>query len=249
MLTQPKALLAAVFFAAGPGFATPALAQAGVQPAPAGAEMSLGDRDAKVTLIEYASMSCPHCAEFHAQTLPRIKQEYIDTGKIRLVFREFPLDQPAVLGAVLARCAGAARFFPFLDVLFRSQSTWVQHPDAVGRLTQIAQLGGVPAEQFQACLADRDLANGILKTRLEAEQQYNVRSTPTFVLGDRVIEGALPYEQFKQIIDDVIAGRPAPGRAIAGAQSNISIYIAVGAAALLMALAGFFLLRRPKAAA
>ena len=106
MLTQAKALLTAAFLAATAGFSLlplPALAQQGVQPATATAEMSLGDRNAPFTLIEFASMSCPHCAEFHATTLPLIKAEYIDTGKVRLVFREYPLDQNAIYGAMLAR--------------------------------------------------------------------------------------------------------------------------------------------------
>lgn len=252
MLTQAKALLPAVFFAAAAGFglfAPPALAQQSVQPAPASVEMVLGDRNAPFTLIEYASMSCPHCAEFHVTTLPRLKEEYIDTGKIRLVFREFPLDQPAMTGAVLARCSGPARFYPFLEVLFRSQSQWLRQPDVVGALTRLGEIGGVPAAQFQACLADRELTNGILQTRLNAESEYNVRSTPTFVMGDRVIEGALPFDQFKQIIDDVIAGKPAPGRTVAGSGTNTSLLIAAGVAVLLVAFAGIVLLRRPKASA
>lgn len=253
MLTQAKAFLTAVFFAATAGFsllqAPEALAQQGAQPAPASAEMALGGRNAPLTLIEYASMSCPHCAEFHATTLQRLKEQYIDTGKVRLVFREFPLDQAAVMGAVLARCAGPARFFPFLDVLFRSQAQWVTQPDLIGALTRLGELGGVSAAQFQACLADRELTNGIVQTRLNAEREYNVRSTPTFVIADRVIEGALPYAQFKQVIDDVIAGKPAPGRTVAGTETNKSILIAVAVAGLLVAFAGIVLLRRPKATA
>lgn len=250
MLTQAKALLPAVFFAATAGFsliAPPAPAQQSVQPAPASVEMVLGDRNAPFTLIEYASMSCPHCAEFHVTTLPRLKEEFIDTGKVRLVFREFPLDQPGLTGAVLARCAGPARFYLFLDVLFRSQAQWVTQPDVAGALTRLGEIGGVPAAQFQACLADRELSTGILQTRLNAEREFNVRSTPTFVIGDRVIEGALPFAQFKQVIDDVIAGKPAPGRALAERGTDTSILIAAGVAVLLVAFAGIVLLRRPKA--
>jgi protein-disulfide isomerase len=252
MLTQAKALLTAAFLAAAAGFSLlplPALAQQGVQPTPASVEMALGDRNAPFTLIEFASMSCPHCAEFHAQTLPLLKAEYIDTGKLRLVFREFPLDQPAMMGAVLARCAGPARYFPFLEVLFRSQAQWVTQPDVIGALTRIGELGGVSAAQFQACIADRELSAGILQTRLTAEQDFGVNSTPTFSIGGRKINGALPYAQFKQIIDDVMAGKPAPDDAAAGGSGRTSLYIAVGIAALLVAFAGFVLLRRPKASA
>src|SRR5688572_4367834 len=98
-MTQSKALLGGLFLAASLAIAGPAAPQAGLQPAAATAEMSLGDRNAPVTIIEYASMTCPHCAAFHNETMPRLKSEYIDTGKVRLVFREFPLDQSAVMGA------------------------------------------------------------------------------------------------------------------------------------------------------
>jgi protein-disulfide isomerase len=255
MWTQSKALLGAVFFAAAVAFGGPSAAQQqATPPLPALPDMVLGDRNAPVTIIEYASMSCPHCAEFHNTTLARIKTEYIDTGKVKLIFREYPLNQPAVYGAILARCSGPQRFFPFIEAMFKQQAAWAAATDVVGRLTQIGQIGGVTAEQYQACLNDRTLTNQIIQTRLTGEQQYSVQSTPTFIIGDQIVEGALPYEAFRQAIEDVIAGRPvrgARGAASSSAEaaaSNTTTYIVIGLVVAILAAVGFFFLRRPKAA-
>lgn len=264
MRTQSKALPRAGFFAAAfvaaLAFTVPGAAQqqapAPAAPAVATPDLSLGDPRAPVTIIEYASMSCPHCAEFHNVTLPRLKTEYIDTGKARLIFREYPLNQPAVYGAILARCSGPQRFFPFIEAMFKQQAAWAVASDPVGRLTQIAQIGGVTQEQFQACLNDRNLTNAIIQTRLEGEQRFGVQSTPTFVLNNQyVLEGALPYERFQQAIEDVLAGRPA--RSARGVSSssesasdggNTTTYVVIGVVVVLIAAVGFFFMRRPKAA-
>lgn len=244
MLTLSKALLKAVFFAATVALAAPVWGQQ--QPAP---DMVMGEPAAKVTVIEYASMSCPHCADFNNLTFPRIKADYIDTGLIKYIFRDYPLNQPAIYGAVLARCAGPARFFPFIDVLFREQSVWATAPDVVGRLTQIGQRGGLSAAELQTCLADTNLVNSIVQSRLEGDRQFQVAATPTFIVAGQILEGALPYEQFKRAIDDALAGRPVTGArrpGSDGAASNTTTYIVIGLAALLAAAAGFFFLRRPK---
>ena len=258
MWTQSKALLGAVFLAAAVAFGAPSTAQTPATPAPpalpALPDMVLGNPQAPVTIIEYASMSCPHCAEFHNTTLARIKTEYVDTGKVKLIFREYPLNQPAVYGAIRARCSGPQRFFPFIEALFKQQAAWAAATDVVGRLTQIGQIGGVTADQYQACLNDRTLTNQIIQTRLNGEQQFGVQSTPTFIIGDQIVEGALPYEQFRQAIEDVMAGRPVRGaRGTASsstdaAASNTTTYIVLGLVAVIIAAVGFFFMRRRRAA-
>ncbi len=252
MRTQAKALAVAAFLAAAFLFVAAPGAPAEAQPLAAGTEVSLGNANAPLTIIEYASMTCPHCAEFSNTVFPKLKAEYIDTGKVRLVFREYPLDQNAIYGAMLARCAGRDRFFPFIEVLFKQQATWVVAPDPIAALARLGQLGGVSEADFRACLADPALRTGILNTRLEAERQYDVASTPTFIVGTAIVEGALPWDMFKAAVEDALAGRPvsnARGGAsssVAGGGSNTFLYVALAVIAVLIAAVGyFFFIRQP----
>jgi len=107
------------------------------------AEMGLGKADAPVTMIEYSSLGCPHCAAFHLETLPQIKKDYIDTGKVRLVFRDFPLGTPALAASMIARCAGPKKFFGFIEIMFRSQPQWSRSQNPMPALTKVARLGGL----------------------------------------------------------------------------------------------------------
>ena len=122
-------------------------------------EQILGDPDAPVTLIEYASLTCPHCAQFHTEVLPDLKERYIATGKVRLIYRDFPLDERALMAAALAHCAGPDRYFGFLDVLFETQSSWARAEDYLGALKKLGKLGGMSDEQMDQCLADDELTN------------------------------------------------------------------------------------------
>src|ERR1051325_8235316 len=130
-------------------------------------DMILGKADAPVTLVEYASMTCPHCADFHVNQLPTIKRDYIDTGKLRLVFREFPLDGLGLQAAMVARCAGPDRFFSFLEVLFKQQLAWARAPDPKAALAQIAKQGGMGEAAFAACVSDQKVNDDIVARRLE----------------------------------------------------------------------------------
>ena len=165
---------------------------------------SLGKPDAKVTVTEFASLTCPHCAAFAKETMPEVKQRYIDTGKIKYVFRDFPLDELAVRAAQLAHCAGPDRFFQFLDVFFAQQASWVEGPDPIAALKQLARLGGVSDAQADACLADKSLEDSILKSRLDAQQQYNISSTPSFVIGGKVYAGEQSIDDFAKLIDPLL---------------------------------------------
>lgn len=160
----------------------------------------LGKADAPVTIVEYASLTCPHCAEFEKDTLPQIKKEWIDTGKAKLVFRDFPLDGSAVKAAVLARCAPPERFYGFVDVLFSSQETWARGGDPTQALARIAKLGGMNDDQFQACMKNDELQNKILASRLTGEKEFHVDSTPTFFINGRKLVGAQPYEKFEEVL-------------------------------------------------
>ena len=176
------------------------------QPAPvdAATDMAIGDAAAPITIIEYASMTCPHCASFHADTLPALTRDYLDTGKARLVFRDFPLDGLALAAAQLARCAGEARYFAFIDVLFREQQTWATAPDPVAALGRIARLGGLSAERFTACLDDSDLTRGIVERRAAAVDEYEIQSTPSFIINGEKHVGPLSTENLDSVLQPLL---------------------------------------------
>lgn len=167
------------------------------------ADRVLGDPKAPVTILDYSSMTCPHCARFHTETLPQIKEKYIDTGKAKLVFRDFPFDQWALRAAMMARCAPQERYYPLLDVLFKSQSQWASAKDPAAALTQIGKLAGLSDATIKACWEDQKLADGVLNSRMEGQNAHKVESTPTFILNDGAakIEGAQPFETFAAAID------------------------------------------------
>ena len=167
-------------------------------PPPLGDE-SLGSANAPVTIIEYASMTCPHCAHFHETTFPELKKKYIDTGKVRFIFREFPLDQLAAAGAMLARCAGKDKYFPMIDTLFSQQREWVvQKP--LEPMFNIAKQAGFTQQSFDECLANQQMLNGIEESRTRAASKFNVNSTPTFFINGKIFRGALtPEELDKQV--------------------------------------------------
>jgi protein-disulfide isomerase len=167
-------------------------------------EQILGDPDAPVTIIEYASLTCPHCAQFHTEVLPELKERYIDPGKIRLIYRDFPLDQMALTAAALAHCAGPERYFSMLDVLFETQSNWARADNPVTALKRLGKLGGLTEEEMQACLSDQELTDGILQTRLEGQNQYDIGSTPTFVIDGKTYSGSLDVEGFSELLDPLL---------------------------------------------
>jgi protein-disulfide isomerase len=159
----------------------------------------LGVAEAPVTIIEYASMTCPHCANFHETTYPELKKRYIDTGKVRFIFREFPLDPLAAAGSMLARCAGEGKYFPMIETLFHQQKTWaVQKP--LPPLQAIAKQAGFTQQSFEQCLDNRKLLEDIEKVRERAATKFGVNSTPTlFVNGERVT-GALSIDDLEKKI-------------------------------------------------
>jgi protein-disulfide isomerase len=167
-------------------------------------EFALGNPNAPVTIIEYASLTCPHCAHFQKEVLPKLKERYIAPGKVRLVYRDFPLDQRALAASVLAHCAGPDRYFGFLDVLFQTQESWAAADDYVAALKRIGKLGGMTEDQMDACFADEKLTNQILQSRLDAQSKYDVSSTPTFIIGGKAYAGARDIDEFASLIDPLL---------------------------------------------
>ena len=185
------------------GFILAGLAGGRAQAATFG-EGYLGDPNAPVTMIEYSSLTCPHCAEFHKDTLPALKERYIDTGKVRLVLRDFPLDESALKAAVIAHCAGPERYPSFVDVFFRQQQSWARANDPVQALKQLARLGGLSEARADACLADQALEKAVLQARLEGQQSFNIRSTPTFIIDGKAYPGSRSVEDFAAIIEPLL---------------------------------------------
>jgi protein-disulfide isomerase len=198
------ALTAALGGLANTALVAPVSAQALLnQPGPLG-DMAQGDEKAPVTIIEYASMTCPHCAAFHATTYPELKKRYIDTGKVRFIFREFPLDQLALAAFLLARCAGPDKYFPMIDTLFQQQKEWVtQRP--LGPLLAIAKQAGMSEEAFNQCLQDQKLIDGLEEVRQRA-MKLNVQSTPSFFVNGNLLKGAFAIEDFEKAMAPYLKG-------------------------------------------
>lgn len=161
----------------------------------------LGDPDAPVEIIEYASMTCPHCATFHLETLPQIKERYIDTGKAKLVMRDFPLDNRAAAGTLLARCAPPARYFPLIDVMFKQQQVWAGANDVLGELARIGKFAGMSQSDVEACFQNEELFQAIVQKRQEYMAEHDVSSTPTFYINGEKISGAQPFSTFEEVIE------------------------------------------------
>ena len=161
----------------------------------------LGNANAPITIIEYASFTCPHCADFDANTLPKLKAAWIDTGKARLVFRDFPLDQAAVRAAMLARCAPPEQFYAFVDELFHTQMTWAVGGKVDASLGKLAKLSGMTDDQFTTCMKDEAGQKRVLESRLQAEQQFKVESTPTFIINGTQVVGAQPFAEFERVLN------------------------------------------------
>jgi protein-disulfide isomerase len=167
-------------------------------------DMSLGSQDAPNVIVEYASMTCPHCAQFDKVVFPELKTKYIDTGKARLIFREFPLDGLAARASMLARCAGPDRYFPMIDVMFQSQPTWViEGPEALDRLLQLARQAGFSKEKFDACLADKELFKKIVDERQRAADKFQVDSTPTFFVNGKRMSGEHQLKDFEAMLTGI----------------------------------------------
>jgi protein-disulfide isomerase len=165
----------------------------------------LGNPEAPITIVEYASLTCPHCAHFANDVLPELKKEWIDTGKARLVLRDFPLDEPALRAAMIARCAPPERYYAFADTFFAAQEKWVRSGDYREALARLAKLGGMGQAEFDTCIKNTDLENKIVEGRLRATQELDVNSTPTFFVNGSKLAGAPTKEEFEKLLSGLAA--------------------------------------------
>jgi protein-disulfide isomerase len=188
-------------------FAGAALAQPPAAPQTATAPRVLGSPDAPVEVIEYASLTCHHCASFHNDVLPQVKKELIDTGKVRLVYRDFPLNRVALEGAILARCLPHERYFPVLSILFSKQDDWSHAKDPVEPLARIGTLAGLSRPAYDACRANMALQDSIVQSRFEGENKHGVESTPSFVIGGKTYKGVLAFDAFKEAVEPLLPKR------------------------------------------
>lgn len=188
-----------------------AQAQDAAKPAPASApqyrEFVQGDPKAKVTVIEYASLTCSHCQHFYETAYPVLKKNYIDTGKIRFVFRDFPLDGLAMAGAVLARCAPGDRGMKLIDLMFKNQPTWVRAQSPIEPLKGYAMLAGMNSDDVDACLKNEDMIKTVREVQTTASNLYKVQATPTFFVEEEKLEGDPGYEGLSKAIDKALADK------------------------------------------
>jgi protein-disulfide isomerase len=176
-------------------------------------DMVHGSTNAPVTFIEYASMTCPHCAAFQKDVIPLLNKDYVETGKVKVVFREFPLDGAARMASAVARCFAGDQYFSFIDLLFANQSNWIKDfdgnqqitkEDIVEGLTQMARQAGMPREKVESCADDKNNLALVDGNWQEGQTRYNVNSTPTFVINGVNHTGEIPYDQLKKILDPLV---------------------------------------------
>jgi len=188
----------------------------GVQPPPPAADADtsalaltpddriLGNKDAPVTIVEYASLTCPHCMHFATDVLPELKKKWIDTGKVRLVMRDYPLDGLALRAAMVARCAPPDKFYPFIDTLFQTQEKWATAKDPQAELQRLALMGGMSKKQFDTCIADKKLEDEVVGSRLTATQKLSVNATPTFFVNGTKFDGDPTAEAFDAVLSKAV---------------------------------------------
>ncbi len=169
-------------------------------------EMVLGDPGAPIEIIEYASMTCSHCARFHNVTLPDLKTHYIETGRARLVFRDYPLDRLALAVSALARCGGRETFFGYLDILFRTQERWLSAADPIEELRLVVESAGGDPAAVDGCMSDEATIERILQGMMEAQSTHDVRSTPTLVINGTVIAGNPGFAALDEMMREIEAG-------------------------------------------
>ena len=164
-------------------------------------DLIVGNKSASVTIIEYSSLTCPHCSDFHKKVLPVIKREFVDTNKVRLIYRDFPLDQWALKASIIARCAGPKRRYRFIQTFFLQQEQWTSGDPAAG-LVALAKLGGLTTSSLEKCLSDKQMIDSVIKERLAATKQFAIRSTPTIIVNGDLYSGGLDIEQLRSVIEE-----------------------------------------------
>lgn len=169
------------------------------------AEKSMGQADAPVTMHAYESLTCPHCRSFHLETLPDLKAQYVDTGKLRIVFHDVLRNQRDLFAVMLARCSGN-NYFPMLDALYQNQASWAQAPgdQFMQTLQQYGGMGGMNQQDFNACMNNNDLAQALIQRSNSQGRELGIQSTPTFIIGEERITGAQPLPVFQGILEPML---------------------------------------------
>ncbi|MBV8914100.1 MAG: DsbA family protein [Acetobacteraceae bacterium] len=187
--------------------ALPAFRQARAADDPRLAERSIGSPDAKVTVLEYFSLTCTHCAAFQRETFPQVKQKLIDTGRVRYVWKDYPLDQVALMAAMVARALPPERYEPFITALLTTQDRWAfaRNINPTEELAKMAALAGMARPTFDATIRDDKLKQAILAVQDEGEKKYGVNSTPSFIMNGKLTAGAVPYDTFAKAVDQAAA--------------------------------------------
>ena len=168
-------------------------------------EIIYGDINAPITIFEYASLTCNHCATFHTTVLPKLKTNYIDKSLVKLVYRDYPLDGLAMAGAMLARCAPEGRGKAMLNLLFSQQMTWVTSNTPLEPLKKYSKFAGMNEKEVDSCLKNEEMLNSVRNKAEEANDLYNIKSTPTFFIDGVKIEGNMGYEYMSKIIDEKLS--------------------------------------------
>ena len=165
---------------------------------------TLGKTDAPIKMIEFASLTCGHCARFHNEVMPSIKKKYIDTGKIFFTYKDFPLDKFALKASIISRCSGNEKFFSFLDVFYKKQSSWTRTQDPFKSLIKIAKVGGIKDEDIKVCVSNKSIEDGLLKDRLDSSKKFDITATPTIYLNGEKYNGDLTLEALEFKINSLL---------------------------------------------
>ncbi|MGR7996557.1 DsbA family protein [Xanthobacter sp. ZOL 2024] len=167
----------------------------------------LGSDTAPVTVVEYASMTCSHCADFHTKTFPELKAKYVDTGKVRFVFREFPFDPVATAAFMLARCMPDDKYFPMVSSLFETQRSWAYSKDPAAGLLAVARQAGMSQADFEKCLSDQELAKKVQESARYANAELGVKATPTFFVNGKEMSGAMSIAEWDKQLEPLLAAK------------------------------------------
>ena len=179
-------------------------------------DIVLGDQNAPITMVEYASLSCPHCSAFSREAFDKLKSDYISSGKMKFIYRDFPLNHQAFVPAMFALCQAknspsnkSEKYYATVKALFRTQDSWAFDQKYIDKLRSIAQLDGMSAEKFDECINDKNLQQQILKQRMEAAEVRQLKSTPSFFINGEELDGYVDYPTLQKAIERKLSEKSA----------------------------------------
>lgn len=163
-------------------------------------EISIGKDSAPVTLIQYTAFSCSHCADFHKEVMPQIEKKYVEPGYVKVIFRDYPVDNPSLRAAQVAWCGGPLRYLDMVQLLFSTQQKWLFADDPVEELKVVAASKGIDQPHFEQCIHDGELMDKIIQIRQEGQKNYEITATPTLIINDKIIPYAMTFEEFEEAV-------------------------------------------------